>query len=113
MRKSRIRFSEAEAITEGLTVLVITVWQSSDNVTVSFANKEARDIDLTAASERYFEIKNLRIAVGRASTGHENRSAARVAVLGGAVAQRLFGHRPARWRNVDTGRRPHRVAALL
>src|SRR5881296_2671066 len=69
-RRPRIRFSDAEAITEGLTVPVITAWQSSDNVTVSFANKEARDIDLTAASERYFDIKNLRIAVGRAFTGH-------------------------------------------
>src|SRR5713226_3165682 len=68
-RRPRIRFSDAQAITEGLTVPVITAWQSSENATVSFANKEARDIELTAASERFFEIKNLRIAAGRAFTG--------------------------------------------
>ena len=64
-RRPRIRFSDAKAITEGLTVPVITAWQSSENVTVTFGNKEARDIELTAASERYFEIRNLRIATGR------------------------------------------------
>jgi len=112
-RRPRIRFSDAEAITEGLTVPVITAWQSSDNVTVSFANKEARDIDLTAASERYFEIKNLRIAVGRAFTGQENRSGAPVAVLGDAVAQRLFVDRPPLGRNVHIGGIPYRVVGVV
>src|SRR5438477_12852833 len=112
-RRPRIRFSDAEAITEGLTVPVITAWQSSDNVTVSFANKEARDIDLTAASERYFEIKNLRIAVGRAFTGQENRSGTPVAVLGDAVAQRLFVDRPPLGRNVRIGGVPYRVIGVV
>src|SRR5881296_4442017 len=86
-RRPRIRFSDAEAISEGLTVPVMTAWQSSDRVTVSYGNKEARDIDLTAASERYFDIKNLNIALGRPFTGQENRSGVPVAVLGDAVAQ--------------------------
>src|SRR2546429_391830 len=75
-RRPRIRFSDAEAISAGLTVPVMTAWQSSDQVTVSYANKEARDIELTTASERYFDIKNLRIAIGRPFTGEENRSGA-------------------------------------
>ena len=112
-RRPRIRFSDAEAISEALTVPVITAWQSSDNVTVSFANKEARDIDLTAASERYFEIKNLRIAVGRAFTGQENRSGTPVAVLGDAVAQRLFVDRPPLGRNVRIGGVPYRVVGVV
>jgi putative ABC transport system permease protein len=112
-RRPRIRFSDAQAITAGLTVPVITAWQSSDNVTVSFANKEARDIDLTAASERYFEIKNLRIAVGRAFTGQENRSGVPVAVLGDAVAQRLFADRPPLGRNVRIGGIPYRVVGVV
>src|SRR2546421_1143513 len=112
-RRPRIRFSDAEAITQGLTVPVITAWQSSDNVTVSFANKKARDIDLTAASERYFEIKNLRIAVGRAFTGQENRSGVPVAVLGDGVAQRLFVDRPRLGRNVRIGGVPYRVVGVL
>src|SRR6266436_2810945 len=34
-RRPRIRFSDAEAISEGVTVPVMTAWQSSDRVTVS------------------------------------------------------------------------------
>src|SRR5207245_3811376 len=89
-RRPRIQFGDAEAVTAAITVPVITAWQSSENVSVFYADKEARDIELTAASERYFDIKNLRIAVGRAFTAQENRSGVPVAFLGDAVAKRLF-----------------------
>jgi putative ABC transport system permease protein len=112
-RRPRIRFSDAEAITAGLTVPVITAWQSSDQVTVSFGNKEARDIDLTAASERYFDIKNLRIAIGRPFTGEENRSGAPVAVLGEAVAKRLFADRAPLGKAVRIGGIPYRVVGVV
>jgi putative ABC transport system permease protein len=112
-RRPRIRFSDADAISKGLTISVITAWQSSDQVTVTFGNKEARDIDLTAASERYFDIKNLDIAVGRPFTGEENRSGVPVAVLGDAVAKRLFADRPALGRNVRIGGVPYRVIGVV
>src|SRR5437773_4921476 len=112
-RRPRIRFSDAEAISEGLTVPVMTAWQSSDQVTVSFANKEARDIELTAASERYFDIKNLKIAIGRPFTGEENRSGAPVAVLGEAVAKRLFSERTPLGKSVRIGGVPYRVIGVV
>ena len=112
-RRPRIRFSDAEAVTQGLTVPVITAWQSSDNVTVSYNNKEARDIDLTAASERYFDIKNLKIAIGRPFTGEENRSGAPIVVLGDAVAKRLFVDRSPLGRSVRIGGVPYRVVGVV
>src|ERR1041384_5555588 len=112
-RRPRIRFSDAEAISTGLTVPVITAWQSSDQVTVSFGNKEARDMELTAASERYFDIKNLRIAIGRPFTGEENRSGAPVAVLGEAVAKRLFADRAPIGKSVRIGGVPYRVIGVV
>src|SRR5213076_2169596 len=112
-RRPRIRFSDAEAISEGLTVPVITAWQSSDNVTVSYGNKEARDIDLTAASERYFDIKNLRFALGRPFTGEENRAGTPVAVLGDAVAKRLFTDRTPLGKSVRIGGVPYRVVGVV
>src|SRR2546428_7713643 len=57
-RRPRIRFSEAEAITEGLTGPLITASPSSDNVTGSFANQKARDIHLIAGADGYFVLKN-------------------------------------------------------
>src|SRR3989440_6372802 len=112
-RRPRIRFSDAEAINAGLTVPVVTAWQSSDNLTVSYANKEARDIELTAASERYFDIKNLRIETGRAFTSEGNRSGVPVAVLGYAVAQRVFVDRPPLGRSVRIGGQPYRVVGVV
>src|SRR6267142_3655739 len=112
-RRPRIRFSDAEAVEAGIRVPVVTAWQSSDNVTVSFGNKEARDIELTAASERYFDIKNLRIEFGRAFTGEENRSGVPVAVLGEAVAKRLFAERQPVGKNVRIGGIPYRVIGVV
>ena len=112
-RRPRIRFSDAEAISEGLTVPVMTAWQSSDQVTVSYGNKEARDIELTTASERYFDIKNLGIAMGRPFTGEENRSGAPVAVLGDAVAKRLFVDRTPLGKSVRIGGVPYRVIGVV
>src|SRR6266545_1608931 len=112
-RRPRIRFSDAEAVTAGLTVPVITAWQSSDRVTVAYRNKEARDIELTAASERYFEIKNLGFALGRPFTGEENRSGAPVVVLGDAVAQRLFAERAPLGKSVRIGGVPYRVIGVV
>src|SRR5216117_837575 len=112
-RRPRIRFSDAEAISEGLTVPVMTAWQSSDQVTVSYGNKEARDIELTTASERYFDIKNLGIAMGRPFTGEENRSGAPVAVLGDAVAKRLLVDRTPIGRSVRIGGVPYRVIGVV
>src|SRR5213596_1911002 len=112
-RRPRIRFSDAEAISEGLTVPVMTAWQSSDQVTVSYGNKEARDIELTTASERYFDIKNLGIALGRPFTGEENRTGAPVAVLGEAVAKRLFADRGPLGKSVRIGGVPYRVIGVV
>jgi len=112
-RRPRIRFSDAEAISAGLTVPVITAWQSSDRVSVSYSSKEARDIDLNAASERYFDIKNLKIAIGRPFTSEENRSGAPVVVLGDAVAKRLFVDRSPLGRNVRIGGVPYRVIGVV
>src|SRR5436190_21423138 len=57
-RRPRIRFSDAEALNAGFTVPVITAWQSSDNQTVSYRDKQARDIELTAAGERHVDVQN-------------------------------------------------------
>src|SRR5438094_9142818 len=112
-RRPRIRFSDAEALSAGLTVPVVTAWQSSENFTVSYRDKQARDIELTTASERYFDIKNLRLATGRAFTAQENRAGAAVVVLGDAVAQRLFVDRTPLDRNVRIGGIAYRVSGVV
>src|SRR5213083_2260864 len=112
-RRPRIKFSDAEAVTAALTMPVVTAWQSDDNGSVFYGGKEARDIQLVAASERYFEIKNLRIAIGRPFTAQENRSGVPVAVLGDAVAKRLFVDRTPLERSVRIGGIGYRVIGVV
>src|SRR5256884_2802995 len=49
-RRPRIRFSDAEAVNAGLTVPVVTGWESSDNRSVCYANEERAGTLLNAAS---------------------------------------------------------------
>src|SRR3989454_4901385 len=104
---------DAEAVTAALTMPVVTAWQSDDNGSVFYGGKEARDIQLVTASERYFDIKNLRIAVGRPFTAQENRSGVPVAVLGDAVAKRLFVDRTPLERSVRIGGIAYRVIGVV
>src|SRR5437660_10223158 len=112
-RRPRIRFSDAEAVSAALTVPVITAWQSDENVSVFYGGKEARDIQLTTASERYFDIKNLRIALGRPFTAKENRTVVPVAYLVAAVAKRLFVDRTALQHSVRVGGIAYRVIGVV
>src|SRR5881409_1108439 len=112
-RRPRIKFGDAEAVTAAISGPVVTAWASDENVSVFYGNKEARDIQLTAASERYFDIKNLRIATGRAFTAQENRSGVPVAVLGEAVAKRLFVDRTPLEHSVRIGGIAYRVIGVV
>src|SRR5438128_11052648 len=112
-RRPRIKFSDAEAVSAALTMPVVTAWQSDDNSSVFYGGKEARDIQLVTASERYFDIKNLRIAVGRPFTAQENRSGVPVAVLGDGVAKRLFVDRTPLERSVRIGGIAYRVIGVV
>jgi putative ABC transport system permease protein len=112
-RRPRIRFSDAEAVGAGLGVPVVTAWESSDRVTIEYGARKAREVDLTTATERYFEIKNLRIASGRAFTPQEVRSGLPVVVIGDAIAERLFQGRDPIDQHLRIGGIPYRVIGVV
>ncbi|MGH7751414.1 MAG: ABC transporter permease [Gemmatimonadales bacterium] len=112
-RRPRIRFSDAEAVTAGLTVPVITAWDSSDRVTVEQGSRRMRDIQLTAATEGFFEIRNLKFAAGRPFTGQEVRSGVPVVVIGWALQERLFEGRDALGKSVRIGGIPYRIIGVI
>src|SRR5437762_10446587 len=91
----------------------VAAWESSENVSVVYGGQDAPDIELTTASERYFDIKNLRLALGRPFTAQENRSGVPVAVLGDAVAKRLFVDRTPLERSVRIGGIAYRVIGVV
>ena len=89
-RRPRIKFADANAVTQKLTVPVVTAWYSEDRGPVEFNGKVAKDITLEGATERYFDIMNLNIAVGRPFTAEESKAGVTVVVLGWDLAEKLF-----------------------
>lgn len=111
-RRPRITFTDAREVAAGITTPVITAWESSATRDIEGRTKVVRDAQITGATERYFEIKNLRIAQGRAFTAQEVRSGAPVVVIGYDVVDRLFPDRDPIDKTVRIGGRPYRVIGV-
>ncbi len=112
-RRPRITFGDADAVTNAITVPVITAWESNDRANVEAGGKKALDVQVTGATERYFDIKNLRIANGRAFTAQEARAGMAIVVLGEEVAQKLFPSRDPVGRQVRIGGQYYRVIGVV
>ncbi len=112
-RRPRIRFSDAEAVASGITVPVITAWQSSDNGDIEANGKTVRSAEIVGATERYFDIKNLTIAQGRPFSTQEVRSGVPVVVVGHEVAQKLYPSRDPIGKTVRLGGRPYRIVGVV
>ena len=112
-RRPRITFGDAEAVAAGITVPVVTAWQSSSNITIEANGKEVRDADVTGATERYFEIKNLTIEQGRAFSAQEARRGVPVVVIGAEVAEKLFAGRDPIGKTLRMRGEPYRVIGVV
>jgi putative ABC transport system permease protein len=113
-RRPRITFTDARAVTDGIGTPVITAWESTATQDIEGARgKLVRDAEVTGATERYFDIKNQRIALGRAFTAQEARAGVSVVVIGHDVVDRLFPDRDPIDRTVRIGGRPFRVIGVV
>jgi putative ABC transport system permease protein len=112
-RRPRIRFSDAEAVAQGITVPVITAWQSSDNGDIEANGKSVRAAEIVGATERYFDIKNMAFAQGRPFSAQEVRNGVPVVVVGSEVAQKLYPSRDPIGKSVRIGGRPYRIVGVV
>ena len=112
-RRPRITFGDAEAVVEGITLPVVTAWQSSDNITIEANGKQVRDAEVTGATERYFEIKNLTIEQGRAFSAQEARRGVPVVVIGSEVSDKLFAGRDPIGKTLRIKGEPFRVIGVV
>ena len=112
-RRPRITFGDAEAVTNAISGPVISAWESSDQVTVEAGGKKVLDVQVTGATERYFDIKNLRIANGRPFTAQEVRAGVPVVVLGKDVTDKLFVNRDPVGKHVRIGGQQYRVIGVV
>ena len=112
-RRPRIKFADAEAVATGLTLPVITAWYSADRGPVEYNGKVAKDITLEGATERYFDIMNLKIESGRPFSAQESKAGAGVVVLGHDLADKLFGSANPLNRTVRIHSIPYRVIGVV
>src|SRR5881628_1952985 len=71
LRRPLITYDDAQAVVRGVTTPVLTAWESSTRATLTAGRKQAKDVQVTAATEPFFDIRSLRIEEGRAFTPRE------------------------------------------
>ena len=113
VRRPRIKLGDGEAVAQALTVAATSGWESSTRVTIASGRRAAQDVLLTGATDRYFDIKDLTIARGRAFTAEEQRAGAPVVVLGYELADKLFEGRDPIGRKVRIRDLPYRVIGVV
>ena len=111
-RRPRITFADADAVVKGIHVPVLTAWASDDRGDVEAGTKKVSQVSLTGATTDYFDIRNIKIAEGRAFSPQEDRAGVPVAVLGWDLADRLFEKRDPLGRTVRIHGIPYRVVGV-
>lgn len=112
-RRPRISFEDAEAVEAGITIPVISAWESEARANLEYKGKLVRDVSITGATERYFDIKNYPIVQGRAFTVQEIRAAVPVVVLGWEISDKLFAGLDPLGKEVWIAKIPYRVIGVV
>src|SRR6266850_1692430 len=90
LRRPRVTYEDAQAVMRGLRVPVLAAWESSTRAKLVAGRREAKDVQVTAATDLYFEIRSLALEEGRAFTAQEVQAGVPVLVLGHDLADKLF-----------------------
>jgi len=112
-RRPRVSYQDVQAVARGMAVPVLAAWESSTRATLEAGRKQAKDVQVTAATELYFEIRSLQIEEGRAFTAQEVQVGAPVLVLGHELADKLFEGQDAIGREVRIFALPYRVIGVV
>src|SRR5881394_4118246 len=112
-RRPRVTYDDAQAVVRGVTVPVLAAWESSTRTTLVAGRKQAKDVEVTAATEPYFDIRSLAVERGRPFTGQEVQAGMPVLVLGHELADKLFEGQDPIGREVKIFDLPYRVIGVV
>jgi putative ABC transport system permease protein len=112
-RRPRVTYEDAQAVMRGVTIPVLAAWESNTRGTLTAGRRTAKDVQVTAATELYFDIRSLAIEQGRAFTGQEVQAGAPVLVLGHDLAEKLFEGQDPIGREVKVFDIPYRVIGVV
>ena len=113
LRRPRVTYEDAQAVISGLSVPVLAAWESNTRATLSVGTKQAKDVQVTAATDLYFDIRSLTLAEGRAFTAQEVHAGMPVLVLGYELADKLFEGQDPIGREVTIFHLPYRVIGVV
>src|SRR6267154_2574228 len=113
MRRPRVTYDDAQAVIRDVTIPVVAAWESNTRGTLTAGKRAAKDVQVTAATELYFEIRSLAIEEGRAFTGQEVQAGLPVLVLGHDLAEKLFEGQDPIGREVKIFEIPYRVIGVV
>src|SRR5437667_7673506 len=97
----------------GVTVPVLAAWESSNRTKLVAGRKQAKDVEVTAATELYFDIRALPVERGRPFTEQEVQVGVPVLVLGHELADKLFEGQDPIGREVKIFGLPYRVIGVV
>src|SRR5881398_3641086 len=112
-RRPRVTYDDAQAVARGVTTPVLAAWESSTRAALTAGRKQAKDVQVTAATEPYFDIRSLRLEQGRAFTAQEVEAGVPVLVLGHELANKLFEGQDPIGREVKIFQLPYRVIGVV
>jgi putative ABC transport system permease protein len=113
MRRPRIRYDDAEAVVQRLTVPVQWAWVSSSQTDLSFRGRVVRGVSVIGTTEQYFAIKDWVLEEGRPFSAEEVRAGQPVAVIGHDLADQLFEGRDPIGREIVVRSIPYRVIGVV
>ena len=113
MRRPRITYEDAQAVIQGISTPVAAALESSTRAALTAGRRTAKDVQVTAATELYFDIRALVIEEGRAFTGQEVQASLPVLVLGHDLAEKLFEGQDPLGREVKIFDIPYRVIGVV
>jgi putative ABC transport system permease protein len=112
-RRPRVTYDDALAVMRGVTTPVLAAWESSTRTAITAGHKRAKDVEVTAATERYFDIRALGLERGRPFTEQEVQAGVPVLVLGYELADKLFEGQDPIGREVKIFDLPYRVIGVV
>jgi putative ABC transport system permease protein len=112
-RRPRITYDDADAVTDGIDVPVLSAWVSANGAEVAYAGRVVRDIEVIGSTEEYFAIKEWNFEHGRPFSAQEVQAGQAVVVLGYELADRLFEGRDPLGREVKIRNIPYRVIGVV
>ena len=112
-RRPRVTYEDAQAVARGVTVPVLIAWESSTRAALEAGRRQVKDVQVTAATDQYFEIRSFTLERGRAFTVQEVQAGVPVLVLGHDLADKLFDGKDPLGREVKIFQIPYRVIGIV